>query len=192
MCDAGRIRHHLKHNLWRPESTVVFAGYQAYGTLGRVLQDGADTVKLFGETIEVNAKIANMRDMSSHADRDGLDKWIMSFKDQMPGQVFVVHGEDSVTDEFCAWLKENHGIQADAPFSGSVYDLAEGKWLKITEGIPVTKEDEARKITNKYFADLEESVEMLRKVVQQNAGGTNKDIRKFAEQIRALCEKWSR
>ena len=192
MCDAGRIRHHLKHNLWRPESTVVFAGYQAYGTLGRVLQDGADTVKLFGETIEVNAKIANMRDMSSHADRDGLDKWIMSFKDQMPSQVFVVHGEDSVTDEFCAWLKENHGIRAEAPFSGSVYDLAEGKWLKITEGVPITKEEETRKITNKYYADLEESVEMLREVVRQNAGGTNKDIRKFAEQIRALCEKWSR
>ncbi|MBQ7536425.1 MAG: MBL fold metallo-hydrolase [Stomatobaculum sp.] len=192
MCDAGRIRHHLKHNLWRPESTVVFAGYQAYGTLGRVLQDGADSVKLFGESIEVNAKIANMHDMSSHADRDGLDKWIMSFQEQMPVQVFVVHGEDSVTDEFCAWLKENHGIQADAPFSGAIYDLAEGKWLRITEGIPISKETEAQKIANKYFADLEESVEMLRKVVQENAGGTNKDLRKFAEQIRALCEKWSR
>ena len=116
----------------------------------------------------------------------------MSVKGRVPPQVVGGHGEDSVTGECWACLKGKHGIQADAPFSGSVYDLAEGKWLKITQGIPITKEDEARKITNKYFADLEESVEMLRKVVQQNAGGTNKDIRKFAEQIRALCEKWSR
>ena len=192
MCDAGRIRHHLKHNLWRPESTVVFAGYQAVGTLGRLLQDGADTVKLFGETIEVNAKIVNMHDMSSHADRDGLEKWILSFREKMPSQVFVVHGEDSVTDEFCAWLSEKHGIKAEAPFSGSVYDLAEGKWLKIAEGVPIVKTGEPQKTADKYYAALQESLERLRRVVLENEGGTNKDIRKFTDQINALCEKWSR
>ncbi len=193
MCDAGRIRHHLKHNLWREECTVVFAGYQAGGTLGRVLQDGADSVKLFGETIEVNARIVNMRDMSSHADRDGLDLWITSFKDKMPGQVFVVHGEDSVTDEYCAHLSETFGIHAEAPFSGSVYDLAEGKWLKITEGVPIAeKETEARKTANKFYSELLSSADRLRKLVEESEGGANKDLRKLAEQINALCDKWSR
>lgn len=92
MCDAGRIRHHLKHNLWRSECAVVFVGYQAEGSLGRRLLEGAKSVKLFGEEIAVNARIVNFKGLSSHADRTHLLDWIGRFS-PAPKQVFVVHGD---------------------------------------------------------------------------------------------------
>ena len=99
MCEAGRIRHHLKHNLWRKECTVVFVGYQANGTLGRILLEGASEVKLFGEPIEVMAEIVKLEGVSGHADKAGLIKWITSFDNRLK-QVFVVHGEDEVSTGF--------------------------------------------------------------------------------------------
>ena len=134
MCEAGRIRHHLKHNLWRPESTILFVGYQSVGTLGRALLDGTKTVKLFGETIEVKAEIKKLDGISGHADKNGLLKWIGSF-DPKPKRVFVVHGEDTVCDSFAACLREEHGLEAFAPYSGAVYDLAADTW--ISEGVRI-------------------------------------------------------
>ncbi len=99
MCEAGRIRHHLKHNLWRKESTICFVGYQAVGTLGRKLIEGAEAVKLFGETVEVNAQIETLQGISGHADKNGLLGWLEGFQ-KAPDHVFVVHGEDTVTDQF--------------------------------------------------------------------------------------------
>lgn len=192
MCDAGRIRHHLKHNLWRADSTVVFAGYQAEGSLGRFLQDGAETVKLFGEAIEVRAKICMMQDMSSHADQDGLVRWISAFRKQTPQQVFVVHGDDSVADSFCGLLRERCGLRADAPFSGSVYDLAERRWLKQTEGIPCVRETAARRTANAVYARLLNSVSRLQRIIEQNQGAANKDLARLADQLDALSEKWQR
>ena len=100
MCDAGRIRHHLKHNLWREECTVVFVGFQGEGTLGRALLDGAKSVKLFGEEIAVRAKIVNFQGLSSHADRDHLLAWISAFTEKKPRHVFVVHGDREVAPYF--------------------------------------------------------------------------------------------
>ena len=102
MCDAGRIRHHLKHNLWRPESAVVFVGFQSPGTLGRHLLDGAESVKMFGEEIAVRAKIVNFQGLSSHADRDHLLNWIDQFTPAKPTHVFVVHGDREVAPAFAA------------------------------------------------------------------------------------------
>ena len=189
MCDAGRIRHHLKHNLWRPDSTVVFAGYQAEGTLGRLLQDGAETVKLFGETIEVHAKFAQMKDMSSHADQDGLIKWITSFREK-PVQVFIVHGDDDVMTVFRELLSKNYGFTADAPFSGSVYDLAKGVWIKQTEGIPVSPEAEAERQKNTVYTHVVEAADRLKRIIEAHAGAPNKDLKKLASQINAICDKW--
>ena len=95
MCEAGRIRHHLKHNLWRQDSTILFVGYQAVGTLGRAIAEGASSVKLFGEEIEIRAKICRLAGISGHADKDGLLAWIQGFE-KKPKRVFVVHGEDTV------------------------------------------------------------------------------------------------
>lgn len=99
MCEAGRIRHHLKHNLWRPESTIVFVGYQTRGTLGRALLEGAKEVKLFGEVIEVKAEITKIAGISGHADKNGLLKWINSFTEKPPN-VYLSFMESKVCDEF--------------------------------------------------------------------------------------------
>ena len=98
MCEAGRIRHHLKHNLWRPECSILFVGYQAVGTLGRLIVEGIDEVKLFGESIQVRAEIKKLAGMSGHADKNGLIEWITGFEEK-PRKVFIVHGEDSVCAE---------------------------------------------------------------------------------------------
>ena len=91
MCEAGRIKHHLKHNLWKPENTILFVGYQAMNTLGRSLVEGAKTAKLFGEEIVVRAEILVLPGVSGHADVDGLDRWIKSYE-KPPKKVFVNHG----------------------------------------------------------------------------------------------------
>jgi len=122
MCDAGRVRHHLKHNLWRKESTVLFVGYQSVGTLGRSLVDGAKKVKLFGETIQVAASIQQLAGKSGHADNRGLIKWISSFEPK-PEHVFVVHGDDEVAGIFADRLQNELGLSANAPYNGESWSL---------------------------------------------------------------------
>ncbi|MEG2083763.1 MAG: MBL fold metallo-hydrolase, partial [Oscillospiraceae bacterium] len=123
MCEAGRIRHHLKHNLWRAESTVLFVGFQTSGTIGRLLIDGAKTVKLFGETIKVKADIRALNAISGHADNNGLLRWISAFENK-PSRVFVVHGEDAVCDTFAKRLRDEKGLTVTAPYNGECWDLS--------------------------------------------------------------------
>ena len=99
MCEAGRIRHHLKHNLWSDANTVLFVGYQAEGSLGRKLQGGARYVRLFGEDISVNAEIASLHGTSGHADQSGLLRWLAGFREK-PQMVFVNHGDDTSCTAF--------------------------------------------------------------------------------------------
>jgi metallo-beta-lactamase family protein len=127
MCDGGRVRHHLKFNLYKEECSVIFSGFQAYGTLGRLILDGAKKVTIFGDEIPVHADIYNFTSLSAHADRDGLLKWINSFE-KKPYKVFVTHGEDSISDKFAESLGEL-GFLAIAPFYKSVYDLRNGELL---------------------------------------------------------------
>ncbi len=131
MCEAGRIRHHLKHNLWRPESTILFVGYQARGTVGRALMEGAKKVKLFGEEIAVSAEIRALGAVSGHADNAGLMKWVSSF-DPKPRRVFVTHGEEAVSQIFAGRLRDELGLTADVPFSGETWALPKAE--KISEG----------------------------------------------------------
>lgn len=105
MCDAGRIKHHLKHNLWRKESSIVFIGYQAEGTLGRNILNGAKMVKIFGEEIAVNAQVYSLQGLSGHADRKGLMDWVSSFKEK-PKAILLVHGEEEGRESFNKLLLE--------------------------------------------------------------------------------------
>lgn len=139
MCEAGRIRHHLKHNLWRKESTIMFVGYQGEGTLGRLLLDGAEKVKLFGEEITVCARVLQLPGISGHADNKGLMKWIGALKTK-PRKVFVTHGEDQVTVIFANRVKEELGFDTYAPYSGTEFDLVSGEL--IYEAPPVRIENE--------------------------------------------------
>ena len=186
MCEAGRIRHHLKHNLWRPECTILFVGYQAVGTLGRSIVEGASEVKLFGETIKVNAQIRQLTGMSGHADKNGLIEWISAFEEK-PKKVFVVHGEDSVCTAFTECLKIEYGQRAYAPYSGTVFNLISNKFEYEAEPVPVKKK---AKIANSVFARLVAAGQRLMAVIQKNDGLANKDMAKFADQINSLCDKW--
>lgn len=185
MCDAGRIRHHLKHNLWRPECTVLFVGYQSVGTLGRALVEGAEEVRLFGEPIEVRARIRQLTGLSGHADKDGLIHWITGFKEK-PRKVFVVHGEDKVCVSFAECLKVQYGIPAYAPYSGTVFNLLSGKLEYEAEPIPVKKKARA---ASGVYARLLAAAQRLLAVVQRSEGLANKDMAKFADQITNLCDK---
>ena len=188
MCDAGRIRHHLKHNLWRPECAIVFVGYQAEGSLGRRLLNGVSTVKLFGEEIAVRAKIVRFHGLSSHADRDGLLRWIEAYNPR-PRQVFVVHGDQEVTEVYANTLRER-GLDAHAPNYEEVYDLLTNRML--SPGLPPEKKQAAPAAGSPAYQRLEEVGRRLMEVIAHNKGGTNKDLGKFADQLRALIEKWDR
>lgn len=185
MCDAGRIRHHLKHNLWKAENTVVFVGYQAEGSLGRRLLDGAAEVKLFGESIAVRARITQCKGLSSHADRDGLLRWIDAF-DPMPLEVFVVHGDAEIADIYTQTLRER-GFTAHAPEYEEVYDLATGELLAA--GIPQPKKRTALALSSRFMR-LEELGRKLVAFIATCKGWSNKDLGKFADQLARLLEKW--
>lgn len=188
MCEAGRIRHHLKHNLWRPECTILFVGYQANGTLGRAIVDGVKEVKLFGETIEIRAKIEKLIGMSGHADKAGLLKFIAGFE-KKPDKVFVVHGEDSVCKLFTECLRTEYGLDAYAPYSGTRYDLIEGRFIHEAE--PVVLKKKLHGISD-VFARLIAAGQRLMSVIKKNEGGANKDLARFADQINALCDKYDK
>jgi len=189
MCDAGRIRHHLKHNLWRPECTVVFVGYQGEGTLGRSLLEGTESVKLFGEEIAVHAKIVNFKGLSSHADRDHLLGWIAGFQNPKPQHVFVVHGDREVAPFFAQTLN-NMGLEAHAAQYTEVYDLAANRQLAAGY-LPERKAKAASGAkTTSAYERLVAVGNMLMESIRRSKGRDNKSLARFAEQLRQLLEKW--
>ena len=187
MCDAGRIRHHLKHNLWRKECTIVFVGYQAEGSLGRALLEGAKSVKLFGEEIAVNARIVNFKGLSSHADRDHLLAWAKHYAPR-PRHIFVVHGEASVTEIFAQKLRDA-GLSAHAAEYEEVYDLAADRMLSA--GVPLPPKPVSASGSPAY-RKLEAAGQDLMEAIRHNKGGTNKDLAQFEKELMALIRKWDR
>ncbi len=190
MCDAGRIRHHLKHNLWRPESSVVFVGFQSPGTLGRHLLEGADSVKMFGEQVAVKAKIVNFQGLSSHADHDHLLAWAESFKANKPQKIFVVHGDRDVVPKFVADL-EKLGYDAYAPTYTEEYDLLTDRQLKAGY-IPERpkKAFEGAPRSTAAYEKLLSAADALMSLVRRSKGRDNKTLSAFAEAVRHLLDKF--
>lgn len=191
MCEAGRIRHHLKHNLWRSDSTILFVGYQSAGTIGRKLVDGAASVKLFGEDIAVHAAIVEFAGISGHADRDMLIDWLGNMG-MAPELVFVNHGDDTVCDIFAKTVHEWLGYTAVAPFSGDGYDLLTGECyqkgiIRLTQ-----KESAGRKRANTLYERLVTAGKRLTALISAMKNASNKELSRLTDQINALCDKFQK
>mgnify|MGYP004456042263 FL=1 len=134
MCEAGRIRHHLKHNLWNSKSSIIFVGYQAEGTLGKLLVEGAKEVTLFGEKIQVNAEIYNLEGFSGHADRDGLLAWLKGFQKE-PKHIFLVHGEQQAKEDFAETVRKELGYDPVVVKGNSEFVLEKDEIVSETQAI---------------------------------------------------------
>lgn len=191
MCEAGRIRHHLKHNLWRSENIILFVGYQAEGSLGRALLNGAKNVRLFGEDIAVHAEICSLHGTSGHADQTGLLRWLQGFREK-PQLVFVNHGDDEACEAFKTLLSETYGYRAEAPYSGTEYDLSTGKMTVFADGkkIEHCRGAKGSARARAVYGELVATAEALLDLAKKCAGRSNKDNAKFTAQIRSLIEKW--
>lgn len=160
MCEAGRIRHHLKHNLWNPKSSIVFVGYQAEGTLGRMLVEGADSVMLFGEEIHVNAEIYNLEGFSGHADRDGLLSWLSGFREK-PSEIFLVHGEAESKLEFAKIIKQELGYEPTVVQGFSEFELVNHKIVNKEQAMKEAIDAENIVDIKKRIADIHDDIEHI-------------------------------
>jgi len=192
MCDAGRIKHHLKHNLWKEENTILFVGYQAVGTLGRALVDGAKKVKLFGEDIFVEANVMQLPGISGHGDCNELIRWVKNFAPK-PERVFVNHGESSVCELFAKRLSEEFGLLSYAPYSGTRFDLVENRCEYEAQPVPAAREETVREAQQpKAFDHLMTAVERLYSLMKRSAGRPNKELLRTADQLNKICDSWER
>jgi metallo-beta-lactamase family protein len=187
MCEAGRIKHHLKHNLWKKQNTILFVGYQASNTLGRALIEGAKRVKLFGETVKVAARITQLPGISGHADVNGLLAWAKAVSGVK--RFFVNHGEASSSESFAQRLRDEPGAEVYVPYSGAEFDIAENVITVDAEPIPIPK----KKNTANYsiaYSDLLAASERLSALIKDSDGRTNADMRQLTEAIHKLCDDW--
>ncbi len=192
MCEAGRIKHHLKHNLWRKESSVIFVGYQAAGTLGRRLVDGAKKVRIFGEEITVDARIEMIEGFSGHADKNGLLDWVKHFT-KKPKNIFIVHGEEEAMNEFSGMLRTELGLDTVIPDRGEAF-IVTAKGIFETEKKVAAKEREEAKYDYKrleivYMLDkLKDELEEASSIVRNDLKAEKNDIE--IEELKARLQKF--
>lgn len=191
MCDAGRVRHHLKHNLWKAQNCVLFVGYQSAGTLGRKLQDGASWVTLFGEDVTVAAEIASLHGTRGHADREGLLRWVQAIAPK-PRRVFVNHGDETACEDFAALLENTYGYAVLAPFSGTEYDLLADTVTVAAKGQKIRRETRRKggKRADDIYHMLVETVSELLRLARGSRGRSNKELSQWTDQVRSLIRKW--
>lgn len=158
MCEAGRIRHHLKHNLWNPKASIIFVGYQAEGTLGRMLVEGAEEVTLFGETIRVNAEIYNLEGFSGHADRDGLLTWLRGFHKE-PKHIFLVHGEPESKRDFAETVERELGYHPIVVQGNSEFVLEKDEIVNKEQALRDAMDSEALENVKKNISDIHRRLE---------------------------------
>ena len=198
MCDIGRIKHHLKHNLWNPASTILFVGYQAPGTLGRTIVDGADKVKIFGEEISINARIEYIEGYSGHADQKWLLNFVYSFINK-PKHIFLVHGEEDSQETLKELIEESTKIPVTIPNFGENYEVSDIP--KLNERLEYTKKIEDRflrlQILEKLDKIKDEINDMTTTVKEEKLMKENPDneievlndkVKRLEEQIKSLIE----
>lgn len=185
MCEAGRIKHHLKHNLWRKESSIVFVGYQAEGTLGRKLLDGEKIVKVLGESINVKAEIHNVEGFSGHADKVALLNWLKGFKEK-PKTVFIVHGEEQSKLNFAKEVKETLNLDCIIPEYNVIYELSKSEVERVAAKKTKIVETEVKRaslrinVNEKLINDLLDDINELKQIfdvaVDRTRSHVNKNI----------------
>ena len=196
MCDIGRIKHHLKHNLWNPASTILFVGYQAPGTLGRSIVDGADKVKIFGEEISVNARIEYIEGYSGHADQEWLLNFVYSFI-QKPKHIFLVHGEEESEEVLKGLIERNTEIPVTIPSFGEKYEVADIP--KLEERVEYSKKLEDQYLRLQILEKLDKikddintmtqnvkNEKLMKESSDEEIEKLNDKVKKLEEQIKGL------
>ena len=186
MCEVGRIKHHLKHNLWNPKNTILFVGYQAPGTLGYSIVNGAKKVKIFGEEVAVNARIEYIEGYSGHADQEWLMNFVYSFRVQRPKHIFLVHGEENSQEVLKQKIEEEIHIPVSIPEYGDKYELSDnpqvvGK-IKIK---PITIRSEIYKSLNRLQSELDD-MKIYVKEDLENKDLRDEDMFRISEKIKDL------
>ena len=166
MCEVGRIKHHLKHNIWNPNNTILFVGYQGVGTLGYNIVNGAETVKIFGEEISVNARIEYIEGYSGHADQEGLMNFIYSFRER-PKHIFLVHGEKESQEVLKEKIQEDIGIDVTIPEYGETYEL--NNQITMTDKIE-------RRISGTLRREVMDRLNLIKKEIQEMEEYVKQDI----------------
>jgi len=191
MCTAGRIKHHLKHNLWRPGASIIIVGFQAQGTTGRRIVDGEKTVKIFGEPVAVKAKVFTIGGFSAHADRDELLEWISHFSPSMP-RVFVVHGEKTASESFARSIREKFSMDVHIPVFRETLKLTPRQRAEREELEDVEARD--RREALEAFEHVEEALAALRlKIQSEGEGGLSPGdvarLKALREEVRDLLNR---
>lgn len=189
MCDVGRIKHHLKHNIWNPKSTILFVGYQAPGTLGRRIVDGAKKVKILGEEFSVNARVEYIEGYSGHADQNGLVNYVCGFHNKMPKHIFLVHGEPDSQEALEQKIKEQAGnIPITMPKYGEQYTLDDN--FEVTQQYvnPANKEVDKIELINK-MQQLESELEDMKHSLKEDirlSSSSDEDMVKLNNKVNDL------
>ena len=191
MCDVGRIKHHLKHNLWNPKSTILFVGYQAPGTLGRTIVEGAKKVKIFGEEIAVNARIEYIEGYSGHADQEWLLNFVYSFTNQ-PKHIFLVHGEPEGQEVLKQKIEENPGTKVKIPEFGQSFELVGEAPVLLEKSSKVAEFDKEilrMDVLDSIEQMKDELLELENTVKEESFVAQDEEIRTLSEKIREIQEQ---
>ncbi len=188
MCDVGRIKHHLKHNIWNPLSTILFVGYQAPGTLGRRIIDKEPKVKILGEEFAVKARIEYIEGYSGHADQEGLLSFVASFRERMPKHIFLVHGEPESQEVLKGKIVEETGIDVSIPSYGEEYVLDDT--LEMTQKYvnPIKKQFDRLELIDK-MQSLEDELEDMKHALKENVrlqSSSDEDLAKLNNRVTDL------
>ena len=187
MCEVGRIKHHLKHNIWNPKNTILFVGYQAPGTLGRKIVDGAKTVKIFGEEISVNARVEYIEGYSGHADQEGLLNFVYSFT-KKPEHIFLVHGEPEGQKVLKQKITETTQIPVTIPDFGEKYDLKEE--IKMVDKIEQNHDQKYLRLqVLDRMKTLKEELQDMEEIVKEDLNSTetnDAEINRINDRIKEL------